>query len=206
MAGEKCLIWSDALIESIAYENRHEAIEALAKSFAEHPMMPVDPTGKKARRMMRTLIEAFGSAPDAQLFGVRQDGKLGCVGFVHADGYEPGWGRMTVFFYRMIRTFGWRQFRTFKRVMNQKHTTGEKRLELLLLGTLAEFQGKGLGRRLIRHVFEYARERGYDAVTLEVAKDTPAYGFYRSEGFVDELDVMVGEMPLCFMGRVIEPA
>ena len=136
------------MIERIAIANRQEAVEVLTAAFRDHPMMPPDPTGKKARIMMETFLRVFGDAPDAQVFGVRSGGRLGCVGFVYADGHEPGWLSTAWLVMRMIRAFGLKQCRTFMRVMSEKHTIGEKRLELLLLGTLAEFQGKGLGRRV----------------------------------------------------------
>ena len=64
------------MIERIEIANRKEAVEVLTAAFRDHPMMPPDPTGKKARIMMETFLRVFGDAPDAQVFGVRSGRRL----------------------------------------------------------------------------------------------------------------------------------
>lgn len=55
-----------------------------------------------------------------------------------------------------------------------------------------DFQSRGIGRRLLQHVIEQAREQGCASVTLEVKKDnTTGRGLYASLGFktvTDPLD------------------
>ena len=53
----------------------------ITEAFTTHPMLPPDPSGRKARLLATTLIEAFADARDARLFGIRQDGVLACVAF-----------------------------------------------------------------------------------------------------------------------------
>jgi ribosomal protein S18 acetylase RimI-like enzyme len=193
------------MIEQLDMADREQAVEVLAVAFKDHPMMPPDPTGRRARSMMGTMLGAFAKAPDVQLFGIRSEGKLACAAFVFADGYDPPRLQQMKMMYRMLRSFGIRRSITFIRVMSQKRKGEGRRLELLLLGTRADQQGRGHGRAMIRHVFSYARELGYDSVVLEVAKHTPAFGFYQREGFVLEREIELPVMPLCLMTRPLDP-
>ncbi len=192
--------------EVIEVTDRDQAIGVLAAAFKDHPMMPPDPRGWRTRTMLGTLLKVFRNAPDAQTFGIHRDGRLACAAFVFADGYEPGKLATAGLMFQMLRAFGPRQFRTLVRAMSQKHEAGERRLELLLLGTRSEHQGQGLGRIMLQHVYAFAGRKGYDTVTLEVAKDTPAFGFYQSEGFEVEKEIDMPKMPLVMMGRRIASA
>ena len=91
----------------------------------------------------------------------------------------------------MIDQFLWLQMM----VLSEKPECKEKTLELLLLGTRTEYQGQGLGRTMLHHVFQYAHGKGYKFVDLETPKDTPALGFYLREGFQVEREIAMPAMP-----------
>ncbi len=188
-------------IEILDNTRRSEVIDVLANAFRDHPMLPPDPTGRKSHLMAVAILDAFAGAPDATLFGISRDGELACVAFVFADGYEPGGVPLAWFLWRMLRAIGLQQFRMMTRVMSEKRSGGERRLELMLLGTRSDCQGQGLGRTMLRYLFGFARDRGYASVVLETAKQTPAFGFYLSEGFEVEKEIPLPTMPLCMMGR-----
>lgn len=188
-------------IETLDTAQRSEMIDVLADAFRDHPMLPPDPTGRKSHLMAVAILEAFADAPDATLFGVSRNGELACVAFVFTDGYEPGGLPLVRFLWRMLRAIGWRQFRMMGRVMSEKRRGDERQLELMLLGTRSGYQGQGLGRTMLHHLFGFARERGYASVVLEAAKQTPAFGFYRREGFEVEKEISLPTMPLCMMLR-----
>ncbi len=58
--------------------------------------------------------------------------------------------------------------------------------ELLTLAVVPEYQGQGLGRRLLQGVLEQAREAGAEQLFLEVrVSNAPAILLYRSTGFSD---------------------
>ena len=71
----------------------------------------------------------------------------------------------------------------------------------MILGTRADCQGLGLGRAMMHHIFKFARGQGYQSVVLEVAKETPAFGFYLREGFLVEKEIALPTMPLCLLRR-----
>ncbi len=58
--------------------------------------------------------------------------------------------------------------------------------QVLNLATLPEHRGRGYGRRLLLRMFDEARARGCDTVTLEVREsNAPARGLYGSVGFTE---------------------
>ena len=191
-------------IETLADAQRGEAINVLATAFRDHPMLPPDPTGRRSHLMVVAILDAFAGAPDARLFGISRDGELACVAFVFADGYEPGSLALAWFLWRMARVVGLRMCRTMARVMSEKRGGDERRLELMLLGTRGDYQGQGLGRTMLRHLFGFARERRYASVVLEAPKQTPALGFYLREGFEVEKEISLPTMPLCMMRRPLD--
>lgn len=181
--------------------NRAEVVDVLGLAFKDHPMLRSDASGKRSLRMIRGLLNTFERAPDAQTFGIRHDGRVVAAAFVHADGYEPGKWAMAKMLCGMARVVGLRQLPAALRAMGYERPGNERRLELLLLGTLAEHQQRGHGRALMHHVLDIAREKNFDAVVLEVAKDTPAEAFYRREGFTSIHEIDLFGMKLCYMHR-----
>ena len=193
-------------VEIIPPEDRDELIDAIAAAFADHPLIPADPTGGKARLMALSLLDGFADAPDHRWFGIRRDGRWACVAFTFGYGYEPPWRKLPTMIARMVRMVGLRKAVTYLRLMSEKHSGDDRRYQLMILGTRSAYQRHGLGRKMMRHVLGFAQGLGYDAVVLEVAKDTPALGFYQSEGFVTEKEIPLPEMPLCFMRRELASA
>ena len=189
------------MIETLTPSNRAEVIETVGEAFSQHPMLPVDSTGRASRRMITALMDGFVAATDAHWFGIRRDGRLACAAFVFDASFEPrGWA-LAVMLFRFVRLFGPGMLRTFHRVMAAKPKRDERQLELLILGTHSEHQQQGLGREMMRHVFEFARQRGYASVVLEVAKGTAAQAFYFSEGYEQEREVELPKSALCLLRR-----
>ncbi|NEQ47987.1 MAG: GNAT family N-acetyltransferase [Leptolyngbya sp. SIOISBB] len=189
-------------IETLTETRRSEAIDILANAFSNHPMFPPKPTGRRSHLLAVAILDAFADAPDATLFGISRDGELVCVAFAFRDGYTPRGLTLAWFLWRMVKVFGLRMYSTMAwRVKSDKSSGDEQRLELILLGTRNGCQGQGLGRKMLRHLFDVARERGYAFVVLEVAKQTPAFGLYLSEGFEVEKEVALPTMAMCIMRR-----
>ena len=64
--------------------------------------------------------------------------------------------------------------------------------EVLVLAVLPEYEGKGVGKRLLAHGVSWLRSRGLSRLWLAASPDPKgrAHGFYRSQGWVPtgELD------------------
>jgi ribosomal protein S18 acetylase RimI-like enzyme len=189
------------MIETLDRNSRPEILEVFGAAFSGHPLLPADPTGGRSRLLARSLLDAFAAAPDARVFGIRRDGRLDCAAFVFDADHEPHGFALILLLFRMVRVVGWKMTRTFAQVLSGKPGSDERRLELMILGTRADCQGQGLGRAMMHHIFEFARSRGYPSVVLEVAKETPAFGFYLREGFEVEKEIPLPAMPLCLLRR-----
>ena len=192
-----------SMIETLDEADKSEFVETISVAFGDHPMMPPGLSADKSRRWVNTMLQTFTKAPDATLFGVRRHGILDCAAFVYDAAFEPRGWQLLVFLFQMLRVFGWGLTLTFARVFSKKPVRKGRPLELLLLGTRTSAQGQGLGRAMLRHIFEFADLQGYDSVILEVAKDTPAFGFYLREGFLVDKEVALPTTPLCFLRRPI---
>ncbi len=201
---------SDAVVtahclDELSDSDRARIVRLLGEAFAAHPMIPPDPPGKPpnwgATLMMDTMLTVFSKAPDARILCIHRDEEPACVAFVHEYGYEPSKLDTIKLMWRMVRVLGIRLLASCMRVFATKHPGDDRRLELLILGTRAQCQGQGLGRAMLRDLYDYARRRGYVAVTLEAAKAPPAFDFYEREGFFVEKEVLFGDHTLCLMRR-----
>ena len=187
------------MVETLDLANRNEIVETFGAAFRGHPVLPRDPSGRRSRLLATSILDAFVAAPDARVFGIRRDGRLDCAAFVFDADYEPRGWTLILFLFRMVRVVGLRTIPSIAKVLSQKPERAERRLELMVLGTRADCQRQGLGRAMIRHITEFARGAGYQSVVLEAPKETPALGFYLSEGFVLEKELALPTMPLCLL-------
>lgn len=57
--------------------------------------------------------------------------------------------------------------------------------EVLVLAVLPEYEGRGVGKRLLSHAVDWLRSRGFGRVWLAASPDPAAraHGFYRSQGW-----------------------
>jgi len=193
------------VIEELGKESLEEFIEVVGVAFHDHPLLPADPSGKTASSLARAVLSAFARAPDAKLLGIRNSGQLECAAFIHDARYEPRGFSLLAFLWRLTRVAGLQVAMTFVKITSTKPQQPSKRLEFLLLGTRPGAQKGGLGRRMMRHVISFAQANGYESVVLEVAKETPAFGFYLSEGFEVEREIPLPQMPLCVLRRPLNP-
>ncbi len=69
-----------------------------------------------------------------------------------------------------------------------RHAADEE--ELLLIAVMPQFRTLGLGKALIDHLFDAARERGAAKIFLEMRRGNPAVNLYRKVGFEP-----IGERP-----------
>ncbi len=69
-----------------------------------------------------------------------------------------------------------------------RHAADEE--ELLLIAIIPEFRNRGLGEKLMQHLFTAARERGVCRIFLEMRRGNPAVKLYHKVGFQP-----IGERP-----------
>ncbi len=187
--------------ERLGATDRPEAMAVLREAFATHPMLPPGTSARTTERLMELMMDTFGRDETAALHGIRLEGTLACVALTLDAGSEPKGLALVRFLVRLCFVLGWRLIRDFTRAMSSQPKHDEPYLDLMLLGTLPTHHGQGLGRTMLRFIYDFAESHGYHGVVLAVAKDTPAHRLYLKEGFVTEAEVSQRSLVLCFMRR-----
>ena len=192
-------------IKPLDFSDREVALSLFCEAFREHPILPPGIPHSVTQTMFRFMFDEFGSKKSACFHGIKDaSANLVCAALTLSNKDEPGlWDsiRYTLSFFRIL---GWSLALSFLRVHASKPKRTKPHLELLLLGTAPSSQKGGLGRTMLRHLYRYAKDQGYAGITLEVAKNSPAYGFYCREGFVTDKTIYIKGMPLCIMHRELD--
>ncbi len=191
--------------ERLGATDRPEAMAVLREAFATHPMLPPGTSARTTERLMELMMDTFGRDETAALHGIRLEGTLACVALTLASGSQPKGLALVRFLVRLCFVLGWRLIRDFARAMSNQPKHDEPYMDLMLLGTLPTHHGQGLGRTMLRFIYDMAESHGYHGVVLAVAKDTPAHRLYLKEGFVTEAEVSQRSLVLCFMRRDNSP-
>ncbi len=188
-------------IEKLDLSQREEILGILKQAFSRHPFLEPDTPLLTTEAMLELIIDSFGSSGKAVLYGIRKGGALVCVSFSVDSRYEPKGFALISFFFGLFRILGWKLMRNFIRAFSERPHYTDPYLDLTLIGTVPAYHGKGLGRVMLRFLYDLAKEQGYHGIILAVAKGTPAYNFYLKEGFVIEKDSPFGFMVLSHMRR-----
>lgn len=188
-------------MKKLSLSQKPEILEVLKPAFAEHPMLPPGTPIETTQKMLELVIDSFGSTDKAYFYGIEKDGKLACVSFSTDSRCEPKGLAMLIFFFKLLRLLGWKLGKDFLKAISKRPKYKDPYFDLTLLGTLPEYHGQGLGKVMLRYLFDVAKEEGYKGVILSVAKETPAYQFYLKEGFVLDKEIPLGPMPLCHVRR-----
>lgn len=188
-------------IVKLDLSQRSDILDVLKRAFAAHPVMTPDTSIQTTEAMLDLIVDTFGRHEDAYFYGIREDGELVCVSFSMDANYEPRGIALIVFFLRLFRILGWRLMRQFIRTFSERPHYTQPYLDLSLLGTTPAYQGAGLGTAMLRFLYDLAREKGYNGVVLVVVKGSPAYDLYSREGFINDKDMLFGNIVLTHMRR-----
>ena len=181
-----------------------EALAVLKRAFASHPFMPEGSPPEATDALLDLLFDTFGQTDRAWLHGIRMDGQLACVAFSYDAHYTPPLRSFLSFARRLGGIFGWRRMARFLVLLRGRPRHKARYLELFLLGTDPAHHGKGMGRTLMRFLYDFATAEGFRGLLLDVVRETPAFRFYEKEGFVTDKEQTMNGKPLCHMRR--EPA
>ena len=195
----------DMQVKPLDSSEKETALSLICEAFKEHPMLPPGMPHETTQRLFRFMFDEFGSKSSSSLHGIKDSGgNLVCAALALSSADEPDlWGALRCTF-SFLRILGWGLGFTFLVTHASKPKYKTPHLELLLLGTSPSYQKGGLGRTILHHLYRYAKDKGYAGITLEVAKNSPAYGFYCREGFVTDKTILIKGMPLCLMHRKLD--
>ena len=192
--------------ERLESKDTSAALSVLREAFATHPMLPPDTPPKTTQRLMKLMVDTFGCDEAAGLHGIRRDETLVCVALTLPNGAEPKGLVLVSFIVRLCFILGFSLIRDFTRAMENQPKFDKPYLDLMLLATLPTHHAQGLGRTMLRFIYDMAESQGYHGVTLAVAKDTPPHALYRKEGFMDVSETSMRNLTLCYMRRDNRPA
>jgi ribosomal protein S18 acetylase RimI-like enzyme len=195
----------DVQVKPLEASEQESVLSLMCEAFKEHPMLPSGTPFRVTQTLFKFMFDKFGSKDSACIHGIKDTGNnLVCAALTLSSADEPTlWEAMryTLSFFRIL---GWNLALSFLQVNAAKPKRKEPFLELLLLGTSPSYQKAGLGREMLRYLYQYAEEKGYAGITLETAKNSPAYEFFSREGFIADKTIYIKTMPLCLMHRKLD--
>jgi len=191
-------------IERLGWSDRKEVLNLFTQAFAEHPLIPaIGGRTENTQSVLKAFLDLFGKTKSAQLYGIRRNDKLVCASLSVDSAEEPPVFALLRFIFALSRAMGWRAAKELEAVHKEEPKYEERYLELIILGTLPAYQRQGLGRKMLRFLYETAEQQGFQGVILVADRDTPAFHLYQEEGFKVDKEFMAGETTLCWMRYVI---
>jgi ribosomal protein S18 acetylase RimI-like enzyme len=193
------------LIERLGSSDFPALLNLFTEAFADYPLNRALGISKPeaVRRLMKAFLDFFGGAKSGRLHGIREDDKIVCASLSVDSTEEPGFFRLMRFILSLTLAVGWKAAERLGRVAHEQAPKYKERyLELVQLATLPAYQGRGLGRKMLRFLYDEARKEGYKGVTLVTVRDTPAFRLYLGEGFVVEKEIGLEDIKVCHMRLV----
>ena len=190
-------------VKRLGRSNRLELLELLTQAFKEHPLIPaLDAKPEATGPLMNAFLDCFGGARRVLLYGIRKDNKLVCASLSLDSTVEPSKPALMRFIFSLYRALGWRIAREFGVVHKEEPKYEDHYLEMVILGTLPAYQRQGLGRKMLRFLYNEAKREGYKGVILVADRNTPAINLYLKEGFIVDKEFAMGEATMCWMRLV----
>ena len=190
----------DIEIEKLRGSDKAELVELFTQAFREHPLIPaLGAKPEMARQGMDAFLSCFGGARSAIAYGIRKDGKLISASLCLDAGEEPPRPALLQLVLFLTRVAGGGVVKELEVIAKEEPKYQDRYLEVLMLGTLPPYQKQGLGRRVLRFLYDEAKRLDYKGLTLLADCNTPAYQLYLKEGFIVDREFTVGETTLCWM-------
>jgi ribosomal protein S18 acetylase RimI-like enzyme len=190
----------NAKVARLKGSDKLELLELLTQAFTEHPLTPTLGAKPEATRpVVNAFLNCFGEVEGSLLYGIRKDNKLVCASLSLDSTVEPSKLALMRFAFALYRAVGWRITREFEVISKEEPKYKDRYLELILLGTLPAYQRQGLGRKMLRFLYDYARKENYKGMILVAYRNSHAFHLYLRHGFIVDREFNIGEATLCWM-------
>lgn len=82
----------------------------------------------------------------------------------------------------------------FADAWKRNRNTEDKTIDLTSIYLLESYQGKGIGKQLLKEVFKHFKDQGYEKVFVDVLEDNPTKLFYEYYGaeLVETVKIKIG--------------
>jgi len=190
-------------VEQLNNSSKPELLDLFTQVFEEHPLiLAVGAKSEATRPVMNAFLDCFGGAEGSLLCGIRKDNKLVCGSVALDSTVRPSRPALIEFAFSLAQAVGWRIAGEFEAVVREEPKYEGRYRELILFGTLPAYQRQGLGRKMLKFLYDEAKREGYKGVILVADRNTPAFNLYLKEGFSVDRVFIMGKATLCWMRLV----
>jgi len=188
-------------LKQIDYE---EALKIFTLSFSDGPQLPaLYDNPELTDSIMRLLFNLYKGSGNTWRCGLKINDRLISVAHCVDATAKPKKIMTLKFALALFRRSG---FKIIKQIMiydKNKPIYDGPNLEIMLYGTLPEYQKQGYGKELMEFIYSEAKKQGYKGVTGITNKSKPAYRFYmKNDWFVDK-EFSINNHTLCWVRRLI---
>jgi len=193
-------------LEAIELNNSDESelIKIMTNSFSKLPQLSVlIKKPNKTEKFMKNLINLFKTTGKVKMFGIKKDGRILCCSFCVDSDAKPNVLSLLKFGFNMFILLGFSGLKELYVCDKNKPKYGKKCLELMLFGTLDNYQKKGLGKLMLDHLYDYARKNNYGGVTGVTNNIRPSFRFYIKEGWIIDKEFNTNDYRFCWVRKKI---
>ncbi|MBN1280239.1 MAG: hypothetical protein JXA00_01175 [Candidatus Thermoplasmatota archaeon] len=189
-------------VVELSEQETAEGMTLVYHAFAQSPQMPVlmDKPYHTAS-VLQSLVELYADNGTIKTFGIKDQGRLVCVGLCVDSDAKPSLRKTLTFAHGILRTLGVRGMHQFWVYHRHKPRYEKRCLELMLYATTSEDQQKGYGRAMLEFLYEYAHAHRYGGVTGVTNTSRPAFHFYMRDGWVVDAEFRVHGYRICWVRR-----
>ncbi len=206
----------DQEVEQLKASNKQELLKLFTEAFRNYPFFSVFKFHPELeRKLLKALLDYGVGIKGSWLYGIRRNGELVCASISVSSLTKPSilvlirfiFSMMILFNISIPRILGRSKAKklraSFKGLHKEKPKYKEQHLELMIIGTMPTHQRMGFGRKMLRFLYEKARNEGYKGIMLWTNRDAPAFSLYLKEGFKVEKEFTINEMTLCWMRLIL---
>jgi hypothetical protein len=189
-------------VVALSKQDEPELIEIVSQAFHDSPQLPaLIEKPHHTKTILTNLIKLYKKTGTIQSFGIRNKGKLVCVGLCIDSDAKPTLRSTMRFGFSVITNLGLKGVHQFWIYNKNKPTYEKKCLELILYGTQAKDQQKGYGRAMLNFLYDFATRNKYGGVTGVTNTSRPAFAFYMRDGWIVDTEFTIGSYKICWVRR-----
>jgi len=179
-------------------------IEIISKTFFKAPQLPgLIKKPQHTEKMIKNLVDLYKKTGKVQMFGIKKDEKLVCVGFCIDSDSKPGFFKLIKFGYLTIILLGLKGLKELYICDKNKPKYDKTCLELMFFGTLNSYQKKGLGKLMLNYLYECAKKNNYGGVTGVTNSIRPALKFYIKDGWIIDKEFNIENYKFCWVRQIV---
>ncbi len=199
------IIMNDTLkLKVLSPDDYEKALELFTLSFSDMPQLPaLHDTPGHTKSVMRLLFNLHENTNQIFRYGLTINGHLISAAHCIDAAAQPTKRRLLSFAFLLFRVSGFKILRQLLTYNKHKPFYDTSNLEIMLYGTLPDYQKQGYGKLLMDYIYAQAKKQGYAGVTGVTNKSKPAYAFYMKNKWFVDTEFSIGNHTLCWVRRLI---